>query len=161
MIAHCVLKQGVPSILLSLQLRWDSFVPHTLPNDPDLKINTSPTHGAGASVSRTMWGPKHHLRCMQSIGLSEVTLCMMRLDICRYVSGIAEAHLPRFPNNLALLHQISGYQSFPMSKHPFHSLRDHILLNQIRVCWWLAIFQSCPSSTHALEQIALKDSSAR
>jgi hypothetical protein len=32
---------------------------------PKSKIDTSPTHEAGASVSRTMWGSKHHLRCMQ------------------------------------------------------------------------------------------------
>jgi len=126
---------------------------------PNSKINTSPTHRAGASVSRTMWGSKHHLRCMQNIGLFEIASCIMRLDACGYVLSVTRSqsvapseHPSSAPPNSP------GYHLTFVPLVPNVVLLSSLLLHfQIKVCWWLAIFHSCPSSTHALEQIALKD----
>ena len=126
---------------------------------PNSKIDTSPTHGAGASVSRTMWGSKHHLRCMQNIGLCEIASCIMRLDAWDYIPNVerSKSAAPfKYPSSAPP--NRSGYHLASLPFIPsFVPLSSLLPFLQIKVCWWLAIFHSFPSSTQALEQIALKD----
>lgn len=62
------------------------------------KIDTSPTHVAGASLSRTMRGSMHHLRCMQNIEMSGIASCIMRLDACRCACSIARSQPVEYPS---------------------------------------------------------------
>jgi hypothetical protein len=73
---------------------------------------------------------------------------------------LRKANLPRLSNISSWRRQITLGIIFLFITHVqilFQFFGLTILHHQIKVCWWLAIFHSCPSSTQALEQIALKD----